>query len=146
MFIYLFFGIIVIGIIALLMVLFRKRKSISKRSTIIFLSVCLIAALGISIYVVVGSAARKNELLSYLENKGYTHSEIQNVKIQHSFTNIFLGYQEWGGLVIFEDEPNITYHYGFVSGSGEISQGSFSGDDGTRNKDELLDSLKHLER
>jgi hypothetical protein len=51
-----------------------------------------------------------------------------------------------GRLVIFEDEPNITYHYVFRSDSGEIAQGSFSNDDGTTDKDELLDSLKHLER
>jgi hypothetical protein len=98
------------------------------------------------IYVVSGTTAKKNDLLSYLENRGYSHSDIQSIKITHSFANIILGYQEWGGCVIFEDEPTITYQYGFISGSGEISQGSFSGDDGSKDKDELLDSLKHLER
>ena len=118
----------------------KKKISIGIVSGILVITIICV------VYVVAGSTARKNELLSYLENKGYSHSEILNIRIQHSFANTFLGYQEWGGSVIFEDEPNITYHYGFVSGSREISQGSFSGDDGTKDKDELLDSLKHLER
>jgi ABC-type Mn2+/Zn2+ transport system permease subunit len=96
MFLFLSFGVIVIGVIALLIVLIKNKKDIHEKSVISVLAVLLVVVLGISIYVVSGSTARKNDLLSYLENKGYSHSEIQDTKITHSFASLFLGYPEWG--------------------------------------------------
>ena len=99
--------------------------------------VTLIAAFS-GFYVISCRATRTDDLLTYLEIKGYSASEIKTVTVKYSFTNLILGYAEWSGYVEFEDEVGIIYHYNFGDG---ISQGSFSGDSevyGNLEKEELL--------
>ena len=71
---------------------------------------------------------------------GYSESEIRSIKVQHSFLNVILRYQEWNIMVEIEDEPTVFYHYGFGKNA-EVSQGGVSGS-GDKEKEEL----KHLER
>ena len=118
----------------------KKKMIIGILSAAILITVCC------TVYVVSGNSTRTQELLAYLETKGYTASEIRKVTVKHSFVNLLLGYAEWSGYAEFEDEIGILYHYSFRE---RISQGGFSGYAevyGNLDKDDLLDNLKHLER
>ena len=90
------------------------------------LSSVAVIAIACTIYVVTGSASREKSVSEYLQTRGYSVSEIRSIKVQHSFLNIILGYQEWGAMVEFEDEPAVFYHYGFGKNA-EVSQGGVSG-------------------
>ena len=112
----------------------------------IFSIIVVIAISGI-VYVISGSATRNSNVLAYLEDKGYSSTEIRSVDIEHSFMNIILSYREWIAYVEFEDEIGIIYHYYFDES--KISQGSFTGDRdvyGDLEKEEILEKLKHWER
>lgn len=112
------------------------------------ISVFLIITITCAIYLQYGHTTKKNNLYAYLENKGYSEDEIYEVKINHSFFHRFTDYPEWWATVEFEDEQGIVYEYYFNTRRG-IAQGSFSGDGivyGIMDFDELIETLKHLER
>lgn len=112
------------------------------------LSVVLVIVIGGTAYVAAGSNARKNYVKDYLESKGYSQSQFQNIEVKHSFLNAVLGYQQWIIWVEFTDEQGIVYCYHYDRAAG-VYQGSFSGDNlvyGDLEKEELLERLKHLER
>ena len=53
----------------------------------------------------------------YLEEKGYMHTEIQSIDVNHSFLNIILSYNEWSIAVVYTDEPTSIYYYHIKNGS-----------------------------
>jgi len=115
---------------------------LKKRIIICMLSAAIV--LYCVIYII--NVSRTQDLLAYLESKGYSDSEIKNVTVEFSFASLSLGYPAWTGYVEFEDEIGVLYSYGFVDG---ISQGHFLGDSevyGNLEKEKLLEKLKHLER
>lgn len=112
-----------------------------KKIIIGILSIVLIAVIGGAIYVSNGSNIRESAVMEYLEDKGYSQSQIQSIQAKHSFVNIILGYQAWGVEVVFVDEQDIIYGYRYDSKTG-VSQGGVSGGDkGTQKED-----LKHVEK
>lgn len=46
-----------------------------------------------------------------LENRGYTAQDISKIKINHSYLNKILSYNEWRISVEFEKEPNILFWF-----------------------------------
>ena len=118
-----------------------------KKSVVLgVLAVVLVVAIGCAVlYVIDGTNVRKSHTHDYLTStRGYSESEISRIQVKHSFFNRVLGYSEWAILVEFEDEPGIKYEYSFNSKLITVSQTGFTG--GSGDKDELVDSLKHLER
>ena len=112
-----------------------------KKILLCTLSVVLIVAIGFTVYVFNGSKVRENYVMEYLESKGYTDSQIQNIKAEYSFFNGILGYQTWAINVVFADEPDFTYTYLYDSKAG-VSQGSVTGGDINTKKEDF----KHGER
>ena len=98
------------------------------------------------VYVFSGSAIRKERLLSYLEDRDYSRSELHSVNIEYSLGAHILGYVEWTASVEFNNERGIKYHYSFIGP--EIHQGGFSTDEKlfeNLEKDEILEMLINLE-
>ncbi len=89
------------------------------------------------LYVQTSRTGVEDNILTYLEDRGYTEGDISNIKIKHSYLNVLLSYNQWTILVTFTDEPNVLYHYTIKAG--EIVQSGVSG--GIDNKDDL----KHLD-
>ena len=121
----------------------------SKKKKIILGSLAglLVTVIGCAVfYVVSGSNIRKSHTLDYLYERGYFESEISSVQVRHSFLNRIIGYNQWAIFVEFEDEPGIIYEYSFDNKLITITQTGFTGGDPKTDKDDLIASLKHLER
>lgn len=83
-------------------------------------------------YVFVGTKNAEKLMLEYLDEKGYSQTEIQSIDVKHSFVNKILSYNEWGILVVFADEPTSRYH--FTVKDNAIVKGGMSG---TTEKDDF---------
>lgn len=46
-----------------------------------------------------------------LENRGYTTQDVKEIKINHSYLNRILSYNEWRISVEFEKEPDILFWF-----------------------------------
>ena len=46
-----------------------------------------------------------------LENRGYTTQDVKEIKINHSYLNRILSYNEWRISVEFEEEPDILFWF-----------------------------------
>lgn len=97
-------------------------------------SVCVVAVVIIvlTIYDFIGTKRVENLMWEYLDDKGYTQSEIQSVEVSHSFLNIILSYNECNIVVVYKDEPTSKYSYHLKAGN--IIEGGVSG---TTEKDNL---------
>lgn len=115
-----------------------------KKTFLGILSGLLVIVIVSTIYIVSGSQSRKNHVIEYLQGKGYSASEIQDVRVSYSFLNAVLGYQKWQINVVFEDEPSVVYQYSYRDG--QILQRGFTGGNDDMGKKELIRSLKHLEK
>ena len=101
----------------------------------------VVVAISCVIYVSIGKNAREKYVMEYLENRGYSQSQILSIKAQHSFLDIILGYKEWGVKVVFSDEPDTTYSYSFDSKK-SVRQGSVS----YKDINTKIEDLKHTEK
>ena len=130
------------------MTLILRKKRLGKKIIIGVLSFAAVIAMVFVVYISYGSGVRKNYVIDHLESKGYSQSQMHEIKTKYSFLSLLYGYQPWTASVEFADELGIIYYYNFNSKMG-VSQGSFSGDDlvyRILEKEELLERLKHLER
>lgn len=100
----------------------------------IVITICIVAViiLSCSIHVYKGTKHADKLMWEYLENKGYSQSEIQSVDVNHSFLNIILSYNEWSIAVVYTDEPTSIYYYHIKNGN--IVEGGISG---TTDKEDL---------
>ncbi len=103
-----------------------------KKGIIICCVILAIVILGACLYVGIGSKNIEGKMWDYLEQENYSKTDIQSIKVKHSFTNILLSYNEWIIEVVFEDEPTSVYKYTLRDGS--IVE---SGVSGTTEKDDL---------
>lgn len=107
-----------------------------KRSLIIVLTVLIIVSVTIVlsalIYVGVGSNNVKDKMWDYLKENNYEETDIQSIKVKHSFINIILSYDEWIIDVVYADEPTSVYYYTLKDGN--IVE---SGVTGTTDKEDL---------
>ena len=109
-----------------------KNKNMKKKGIIICCVILAIVILGACLYVGIGSKNIEGKMWDYLEQENYSKTDIQSIKVKHSFTNILLSYNEWIIEVVFEDEPTSVYKYTLRDGS--IVE---SGVSGTTEKDDL---------
>ena len=134
------FGVVILICGVALFIILLKKK-LNGKIFLGILSIVLIAIISSVIYVSIGKNVQKNHVMEYLENNGYSQSQILSIKAQHSFLNIILGYQEWGVEIVFADEPDISYGYRYDSKEG-VTQGGVSGGDMNTKKEDL----KHIEK
>ena len=97
--------------------------------------------LAVLIYVGIGRHRMDKLLHEHLSAQGYTDADISRYTISHSFLNRILSYPEWRIEVVFADEPDVVYEYGYWNG--DVSQGS-AHSDRIREKEDLF-TLKHYE-
>ena len=71
-----------------------------------------------------------------LEYRGYTAQDVREIKINHSYLNRILSYNEWRISVEFEKEPNILFWFTYRDNK-IIFQGVSS--DPMLDKEEVLD-------
>ncbi|MCL1952087.1 MAG: DUF3139 domain-containing protein [Oscillospiraceae bacterium] len=79
-----------------------------KKILLAILSCVLILALGVGAYAVFGGIAIKNRTLAYLESQGYSSADIQSVQVKTYYA--IAGFR-WETMVVFVDEPGVTYYY-----------------------------------
>ena len=102
-----------------------------KKTRIVVISIIIV--LLIMAYKIIGSANVKNKTTMFLETKGYVTNDIENIKVEHSFFNGFLSYDEWSISIAFVSEPNVTYSFTYKNKE-IIFRGIY---DSTKEKEEL---------
>lgn len=84
-----------------------KNKKVFK--TIIICLLAIIVLLCLNVFV------QKKFIKTYtyteLENRGYTAQDVSEIKINHSYLNKILSYNEWRISVEFEKEPDILFWF-----------------------------------
>ena len=103
-----------------------------KRKGIILTGIVAVIILSCAIYVFAGTKKAEKLMWVYLDEKGYTTTEIKSIDVNHSFLNIILSYNEWNIAVVYSDEPTSIYSYHIKNDS--IVECGVSG---TTNKEDL---------
>lgn len=101
----------------------------------VIIGICIFLAvviLGSFLYVGIGKNTIENKMWDYLKQENYSETDIQSIKVKHSFANILLSYNEWIINVVYEDEPTSVYKYTLKDGN--IVE---SGVSGTTDKEDL---------
>ena len=84
-----------------------KIKKAFKISIIVLLILIILLCLN----VLVQKKFIKTYTYTELENRGYTAQDVSKIKINHSYLNRILSYNEWRISVEFEKEPNILFWF-----------------------------------
>ena len=84
-----------------------KIKKAFKISIIVLLILIILLCLN----VLVQKKFIKTYTYTELENRGYTAQDVSKIKINHSYLNRILSYNEWRISVEFEKEPNIVFWF-----------------------------------
>jgi len=103
-----------------------------KRKGIILAGIVVVIILSCVIYVFTGTKKAEKLMWEYLNEKGYTTTQIQSIDVNHSFLNIILSYNEWNIAVVYTDEPTSIYNYHIKNYN--IVEGGVSG---TTDKEDL---------
>lgn len=82
-----------------------------KKQVFILILLLILISGSIILYKVVAGNDIRNKTLEFLEEKGYTESDIFSVEIKHSFINRLLSYNEWRIFVVFNSEPDIEFAF-----------------------------------
>ncbi len=82
-----------------------------KKKYIILIIIILIIIVGIFFYKIIAGNNIKNKTYDFLEEKGYTRKDIEDIEIKHSFINKILSYNEWRIFVEFEREEDIIFAF-----------------------------------
>jgi len=84
-----------------------KRKNIFKIIIIILLGIIILLCMN----VFVQKKFIKTYTYTELENRGYTAQDVNQIKINHSYLNKILSYNEWRISVEFKKEPDILFWF-----------------------------------
>lgn len=84
------------------------KKNILIRTIIIILLVFIV---GLCLNVFIQRKFIKTYTYTELENRGYTAQDVSEIKINHSYLNKILSYNEWRISVEFEKEPDILFWF-----------------------------------
>ena len=84
------------------------RKNIIIKTIIIVL---LVAIVGLFLNVFIQQRFIKTYTYTELENRGYTAQDVSEIKINHSYLNKILSYNEWRISVEFEKESDILFWF-----------------------------------
>ncbi len=84
-------------------------KKIIKK--VLCIGVILLIIIGFKLNVEISKKFIKSDTYVELENRGYNSSDVKNIKIEHSYINKILSYNEWRISVEFEEVPNIYFWF-----------------------------------
>lgn len=107
-----------------------------KKFLITFIIILLLLIFGLCLNVVIQQKFIKTYTYTELENRGYTAQDVNEIKINHSYLNKLLSYNEWRISVEFKTEPNILFWFTYRDNK-IIFQGVSS--EPMLDKDEILD-------
>jgi len=82
-----------------------------KKLFITVIIILLLLILGLCLNVFVQRKFIKTYTYTELENRGYTSQDVSEIKINHSYLNKILSYNEWRISVEFEKEPDILFWF-----------------------------------
>lgn len=100
-------------------------KRATKNKYVVFIGILIAATVvATNLYIGFGSRQLKARMWEYLRQEGYRETDIQSVKVKHSFANKILSYGEWKIAVVYADEPESTYTY--TLRNGKIREGGVS--------------------
>ena len=84
-----------------------KRKKVFK--IIIIILLFFIVVLGLNVFI--QQKFIKTYTYTELENRGYVSQDVSEIKINHSYINRMLSYNEWRISVEFEQKPDILFWF-----------------------------------
>lgn len=84
-----------------------KNKKVFKIIVVVLLVIIFLLYLN----VFVQKRFIKTYTYTELENRGYTSQDISKIKIDHSYINLLLSYNEWRISVEFEKEPDVLFWF-----------------------------------
>lgn len=100
-------------------------KRAAKNKYLIFVCILIVTTVvATNLYIGFESRQLKARMWEYLRQEGYRETDIQSVKVKHSFVNKILSYGEWKIAVVYADEPESTYTYALRDG--KIREGGVS--------------------
>ena len=82
-----------------------------KKLLITVIIILLLLIVGLCLNVFVQRKFIKTYTYTELENRGYTSQDVSEIKINHSYLNKILSYNEWRISVEFEKEPDILFWF-----------------------------------
>ena len=109
-----------------------KRKTLFRVALIAMIAVIALLCLNVFIQ----QKFIRTYTYTELEYRGYTAQDVREIKINHSYLNRILSYNEWRISVEFEKEPNILFWFTYRDNK-IIFQGVSS--DPMLDKEEVLD-------
>ena len=77
----------------------------------ILAAVLILVAVVLCLNVIVQQKFIKTYTYTELEYRGYTAQDVGEIKINHSYINRILGYNEWRISVEFIEEPNVLFWF-----------------------------------
>jgi len=80
-----------------------------KKLFITIIIILLLLIVGLCLNVFIQRKFIKTYTYTELENRGYTAQDVGEIKINHSYLNKILSYNEWRISVEFEKEPDILF-------------------------------------
>ena len=82
-----------------------------KKAFIISAALLAAIALALSLNVFVRQKFIKASTYTELEYRGYTAQDVSEIKIEHSYLNRILSYNEWIISVEFKKEPDVLFQF-----------------------------------
>ena len=82
-----------------------------KKLLIIVVIILLVLIVGLCTNVFIQRKFIKTYTYTELENRGYTAQNVSKIKINHSYLNKFLSYNEWRISVEFEKKTNVLFWF-----------------------------------
>jgi len=82
-----------------------------KKLFITIIIILLLLIVGLCLNVFIQRKFIKTYTYTELENRGYTAQDVSEIKINHSYLNKLLSYNEWRISVEFEKEPDILFWF-----------------------------------
>jgi len=82
-----------------------------KKLFITIIIILLLLIVGLCLNVFIQRKFIKTYTYTELENRGYTAQDVSEIKINHSYLNKILSYNEWRISVEFEKEPDILFWF-----------------------------------
>ena len=83
----------------------------------IFLSVFILIVAALCLNVFVQQKFINTYTYTELEYIGYTAQDVREIKIEHSYLNRILSYNEWRISVEFVEEPNVLFWFTYRDGN-----------------------------
>lgn len=83
----------------------------NKKTFIAVIILAVSAALCLRVYI--GSKFIKTYTYTEIEYRGYTSKDVKDIKVDHSYIRLLLGYNEWRISAEFKEEPDVFFWFSY---------------------------------